>query len=320
MPYDGGSHRLSIAALKRMCRYLAGQPRLVFKYDYQRASEISVYTDTDWAGCPKTRRSTSGGAILIGSHLIKTWSSTQPTVSLSSGEAEFYGLVKASGMGLGFQALMRDAGVELPVTAYTDSSAAMGISARQGLGKLRHLDTHSLWLQQAVRSGRIAIRKVRGEYNPADLFTKHIGSKEKVHQLVRLFGCYYATGRADAAPTLRTTRMTRDTLGDLLDRGAKSNDELEDILEGECNVAEFQQHLEAPEPEHEGLPHQVPANQRDHYYPLAPRLSGHDDYNQHEQLNDFDHETHDLIEQAGLAIAQEIKEEMLVSGRRRRPL
>ena len=48
--------------------------------------------------------------------------------------------------------------------------------------------------------------------------------------------------------------------------------------------------------------------------------SGHDDYNQHEQLNDFDHETHDLIEQAGLAIAQEIKEEMLVSGRRRRPL
>ena len=312
---------LSIAALKRMCRYLAGKPRLVYKYVYQRVSEISVYSDTDWAGCPRTRRSTSGGAILIGSHLIKSWSSTQPTVSLSSGEAEFYGLVKASGMGLGFQALMRDAGVDLPVTAYTDSSAAMGISARQGLGKLRHLDTHCLWIQQAVRSGRITIRKVKGEYNPADLFTKHLGSQEKVNQLVKLFGCYYAGGRAEAAPTLRTVRMTKDTLGDLLDRGANPTKELEDILDDqECNVAEFQEQLEAPEPDHDGVPHQLPIEQRDHLYPQAPRLSGEDQYNQHEQLNDFHHEVQDLIEQAGQAIAQEVKEEMLVRGRRRRPV
>ena len=309
---------LSITALKRMCRYVSGKPRLVYRYDFQNASEVSVYSDTDWAGCPKTRRSTSGGAILVGSHLIKAWSSTQPTVSLSSGEAEFYGLVKASGMGLGYQALLRDAGVDVPVTVYTDSSAAMGICARQGLGRLRHLDTHSLWIQQAVRSGRITVRKVKGEFNPADLFTKHLASHEKVKQLVNLFNCYYSDGRAQAAPTLRTTRMTKETLGEMLNRGPHSDEELEEILDGDCSLADFQAQLEAPEPEHEGLPHLLDLEALNHYYPVAPRVNHHheqplelDDYNANNQP--------DVVELAGQAIAQEVKAEMLVHGRRRRP-
>ena len=47
------------------------------------------------------------------------------------------------------------------------------------------------------------MKKVRGEVNPADLFTKHLGSREKVHQLLALFGCEYREGRAAAAPLLR---------------------------------------------------------------------------------------------------------------------
>ena len=45
---------------------------------------------------------------MMGRHLIKSWSSTQTSVSLSSGEAEYYGVVKASGIALGFQSLLRD--------------------------------------------------------------------------------------------------------------------------------------------------------------------------------------------------------------------
>ena len=59
---------------------------------------IDTYSDTDWAACPKTRKSTSGGCFLIDTHLIKSWSSTQVSVSLGSGESEFYGLVKAGGI------------------------------------------------------------------------------------------------------------------------------------------------------------------------------------------------------------------------------
>ena len=140
---------------------------------------------------------------MIGQHCIRTWSSTQPSVTLSSGEAEYYGLVKAAGAGLGHQALMADLEVTLPVRAWTDSSAALGIATRSGLGKIRHLETHILWLQEKVRTGVITVKKVRGEVNPADLFTKHLSSREKVHQLVSLFGCEYREGRPASAPLLR---------------------------------------------------------------------------------------------------------------------
>ena len=76
----------------------------MYRYDWQTVSNIDVYSDTDWAGCPRTRRSTTGGALVLGSHLIKSWSSTQADVALSSGEAEYYGTVKAGGMGLGYRA------------------------------------------------------------------------------------------------------------------------------------------------------------------------------------------------------------------------
>ena len=140
---------------------------------------------------------------MIGSHCIRTWSSTQPSVTLSSGEAEYYGMVKAAGAGLGHQSLMDDIGVHLPVCVWTDSSAALGIASRSGLGKMRHLETHTLWVQEKVRTGAISVKKVWGEVNPADLFTKHLPSREKVHQLLSLFGCEYRDGRPGSAPMLR---------------------------------------------------------------------------------------------------------------------
>ena len=140
---------------------------------------------------------------MIGKHCLRTWSSTQLSVTLSSGEAEYYGLVKAAGAGLGHQSLMGVLNIQLPVRAWTDSSAAIWIASRSGLGKLRHLETHTLWLQEKVRTGAISVKKVHGEVSPADIFTKHLPSREKVHQLLNLFGCEYREGRAEAAPLLR---------------------------------------------------------------------------------------------------------------------
>ena len=131
-------------SLKRLCRFLSGVPRLVYKYPQQTVEGVDVYTDTDWAGCPKTRKSTSGGCLLLGSHAIKHWSSTQSSVALSSGEAEFAGVIRGAGQGLGYQALLRDFGVESSLRVWTDSSAAIGICNRQGPGKLRHLHAHAL--------------------------------------------------------------------------------------------------------------------------------------------------------------------------------
>ena len=141
---------LAMAALKRLARYLRAKPRLVFTYPFQEAHRWDVYTDTDWGGCVRSRKSTSGGCLLLGKHIIKCWSATQATIALSSGEAEYYGVVRGAGIGLGQQALGRDAGFELPVRIWTDSSAAIGTASRQGLGKMRHLQCQTLWVQQRL--------------------------------------------------------------------------------------------------------------------------------------------------------------------------
>jgi hypothetical protein len=202
------------AALKRMVRYLVGLPRLVFVFPDQVVDTIDAYADTDWAGCARTRKSTSGGCIMLGSHALKTWSSTQASVTLSSGEAEFNGVIRAAGIGLGYQSLLADLGIQVPLRVWTDSSAAIGICSRQGLGKLRHLETHLLWVQQAVRSKRIDLRKVPGEENPADLYTKYLPSRERVSKLVGLMGCRYLDGRAATAPTTRRTETGKSTIAE----------------------------------------------------------------------------------------------------------
>ena len=99
---------------------------------------------------------------------------------LSSGEAEYYGVVKASGVATGHRSLMADLGVPLLARVWTDSSAAIGICNRARLGKLRHVQTHTLWVQERVRNGEIELRKIKGEANPDDLFPKFIGSRDKI--------------------------------------------------------------------------------------------------------------------------------------------
>ena len=197
-----------LVALKRLGRYLEHQPRAVYRYAWQEANCIDCYSDTDWAGCPRTRKSTSGGCIMVGSHLLKSWSGTQGPISLSSGEAEFYGVVRAASAALGYAAMLEDLGHELPVRVWTDSSAAIGICGRRGLGRLRHVDTQCLWVQQRVRDGDFELRKVKGEANPADLFTKHLTSPDRIRSLMGVFACEFRGGRAVSAPKLK-----EDTVG-----------------------------------------------------------------------------------------------------------
>ena len=135
-------------------------------------------------------------------------------------------MTKAAGIGLGYQSLLEDVGVAASIRVWTDSSATLGICGRQGLGKLRHIDTRSLWLQQKLRAGALEIKKVRGEVNPADLFTKHLSSEDRVSDLCRLFRCRFADGRAAGAPSLRRDGMEEKLLAvDMVYASAGPTDE-----------------------------------------------------------------------------------------------
>ena len=167
--------RSHLGLVKKIGKYLKGAPRLVSHFRWQRQpSTITAFTDSDWAGCSRTARSTSGGVVTIGEHTIKTHCRQQKVVALSSAEADLYAMVSASAEALAMVAYGRDVGLDLKCELYCDSSAALGIAQRAGIGKVRHLRTQGLWVQEVRVAGRIAYRKVLGTKNPADLLTKHM--------------------------------------------------------------------------------------------------------------------------------------------------
>ena len=126
--------------LKLIARYLKQAPRVVFHWPFQsERTQLHAYTDTDWAGCRDTRKSTQGGLMFYGKHCIRSYSSTQAIIALSSGEAEYYGCVKAASVGLAMRAMCNDFGQDINVRVNTDASTAKAIVTRKGLGKVRHM-------------------------------------------------------------------------------------------------------------------------------------------------------------------------------------
>jgi hypothetical protein len=135
-------------ALKRIGRYLKGKPRAGVLYKWQRRPAVMrVYTDSDWAGDKATRRSMSGGCVFHGDHVVKTWAKSQHVVALSSAEAELYAGTRGATECIGVQSMMKDLGEERAVRMSMDSSAALALNLREGLGKAKHIDIQELWMQ-----------------------------------------------------------------------------------------------------------------------------------------------------------------------------
>ena len=188
--------------LTRIGRYLKGRPRAVIKFDWQEETAMAAtYSDSDWAGCKSTGKSTSGGVLTIGKHVIKTYSRQQKTVALSSAEAELHAMVLASAETLGLVALCKDLGIHLEGDVYADSSAALGIAQRRGIGKIRHIRVQALWVQEVRCSKRLKYMKVLGSRNPSDILTKHVGG-ELLDIHIRTLGIEYLGGRSSIAPSL----------------------------------------------------------------------------------------------------------------------
>jgi hypothetical protein len=187
-------------ALKRLGRYLIDKTRAISKFQYQSMSEsIEITVDTDHAGCLETRKSTNGGVAMLGQHCIKTWSTNQQVIALSSGEAEFYGIVKGASVALGISAMLDDLGIKVQVVIATDSSAAKGIGSRRGLGKVRHIELSELWVQDQVSKGRITLLKISGTDNFSDSLTKH-STSDRISQTMASVNQAIVQGRHTLMP------------------------------------------------------------------------------------------------------------------------
>ena len=116
---------------------------------------------------------------MLGGHVIKSWATNQAVIALSSGEAEYYGIVKAASVAIGARSLSADLGVEFQqsIAVLSDASAAIGICNRIGVGKVRHIEVTQLWVQEKVANKEIVIHKVPTEENLADALTKAVDAQ-----------------------------------------------------------------------------------------------------------------------------------------------
>ena len=164
--------------IKRATRYVAGRPRCIQLFPFENvSSRLLAYADSDWAGDKMTRKSTSGGVLMLGSSLLKSWSSVQTTIAMSSGEAELYAMIKAACQMKYLMSIAKDLGMDLQGLVRTDSTAALAISQRSGLGgRTRHVQVQYLWIQESLKNKQFCIGKVASEDNVPDILTKSVPS------------------------------------------------------------------------------------------------------------------------------------------------
>ena len=164
--------------LKRCVRYLKYAPRCVQLFKKQaQVSFIDTYVDSDYAGCIRTRRSTTGMAMMLGENQLRSMCRGQGLPSLAVGESEYYGLVSGAAESLGEQSFAADLGVSLKIKVRMDSTTGMAIGSRVGLGKLKHVDVRFLWVQHKVKDKSIELVKVHTSKNYSDIMTKPVTSE-----------------------------------------------------------------------------------------------------------------------------------------------
>ena len=147
IPREGDDERL-----KRVARYLHGQPDFIQWYPVQeKTNTVVLTTDADWATCKESRRSHSGGTLQLGNHLIAAWSRVQPRIALSSGEAELCAGMHGISETLGFVRMMREFNTNDwgRIVHRVDASACRDIMLRRGCGGLKHITVKTLRVQVA---------------------------------------------------------------------------------------------------------------------------------------------------------------------------
>ena len=190
---------LGITMLKRLARYLAGVPRLAQRFERQRPPGFLIgYSDSDHAGCLRTRRSTSCAVIMYGKHMIKFLSATQKVEALSSAESEWYALVRTASVAIGVTNLSKDLGLNVDLRLAGDATAASGIAHRRGAGRVRHIEVGTLWLQRLVVEKIITFSREPGKDNVADLGTKHVDATT-LNRIIDKLGYVRVDGRSSLA-------------------------------------------------------------------------------------------------------------------------
>jgi hypothetical protein len=163
-----------LTAMKRILRYLWGTP----DYGLLRRScstDLVVYTDTNWAGCPDTRRSTSGYAVFLGDNLVSWSAKRQTVVSRSSAEAEYHAVANGVAEATWLRQLLLE--LQAPLSrctlVYCDNISAVYLSNNPVQHqRTKHVEIDLHFVREKVAIGQVRVLHVPTTSQFADVFTK----------------------------------------------------------------------------------------------------------------------------------------------------
>jgi hypothetical protein len=166
----------NMMAAKRVLRYLAGTTNVGVSYRKGDVdAKIVVFSDSDWAGCKTTRRSTSGFLVYFAGGPISWKSKMQNTVALSSCEAEYGALTLAVKDVLFLHQMFSELGViiETPSFLFGDNTASISLSKNPvNHERTKHIDIRHHFLRDHISKGQITLAYIPTENNYADILTK----------------------------------------------------------------------------------------------------------------------------------------------------
>ena len=178
-------------AVKHIFRYLKRTQDHGLKFSKPTSGDIILgpnYSDSDWAGDLETRRSTTGYIFHLSGAPITWRSRRQPTVVLSSTEAEYMALSEASQEALWLRSLLHDIGFTQDSTIILgDNKGSLKLATNPVFHKrTKHIDIRHHFIRESVENGTIQIKWVPTEKMVADLLTKPLSPQKFNQQLVQL--------------------------------------------------------------------------------------------------------------------------------------
>ena len=163
--------------VKRILRYVKGTLNFGLQFTSSSSMGLVAYSDADWAGCPDTRRSTSGYSIFLGKNLVSWSAKKQPTVSRSSCESEYRALALAATEVLWLTHLLQDLRVPLthrPLLLCDNKSAIFLSSNPVSHKRAKHIELDYHFLRELVVAGTLRLQHVPSHLQLADVFTKSV--------------------------------------------------------------------------------------------------------------------------------------------------
>lgn len=176
-------------AALHLLRYLVGTPNQGILLASNSAAQLHAYSDSDWATCPMTRRSTTGFCVLLGNSPISWKTKKQAVVARSSAEAEYRAMALTSCEVTWLQALFKDLGIHdlPPAILHCDNKAAIAIAANPVLHeRTKHIEVDCHFVRDKINSGTITTTHTPTYSQLADVFTKGLSAKQHFHLLSKL--------------------------------------------------------------------------------------------------------------------------------------